>query len=307
LPEGLATAVTPSATAAAPNGLADRVRRTVALLERRGYALSPARLAAVCLGGAVSPAELLASLPGSGLEVESGLVVSGSGRAVADAVRRRQSAHDSAAPGYVAEAERFGRALAAWFPFVLSVSIAGSLASGGFRETDDVDLNLVVEDGRRHLAYVALNLLGIAHALRHRGKPVDTHSARPLAPRVMTANHVLERSQCFPLARQDEDMAYELLASRSVVGGAFLTAVVSANPGIVEHFPQLREAVGGSCTEVRRRLPRGLFPALLDRPARAIGRAAWKYMQWTRRNRPEAIARVAFVRSTMRPYALFDD
>jgi hypothetical protein len=30
-------------------------------------------------------------------------------------------------------------------------------------------------------------------------------------------------------------------------------------------------------------------------------------MQWTRRNRPEAIARVAFVRSTMRPYALFDD
>jgi hypothetical protein len=30
-------------------------------------------------------------------------------------------------------------------------------------------------------------------------------------------------------------------------------------------------------------------------------------MQWTRRGRPEALARVAFVRRTMRPYALFDE
>jgi hypothetical protein len=29
-------------------------------------------------------------------------------------------------------------------------------------------------------------------------------------------------------------------------------------------------------------------------------------MQWTRRNRPDALARVAFVRATMRPYTLFD-
>jgi len=304
----LATVVTTSATAADPTGLANRVRRTVALLERRGYALPPARLAEVCLGGPVSPAVLLATLPERELGVECGLVVSRTQRDRAEAIRHRQSAHPAAAPGYLAEAESFSRLLAAWFPFVISVSIAGSLASGGFRESDDVDLNLVVEDGHRHLAYVVLNLLGIAHALRHRGKPVDAHSARPLAPRVMTANLVLERSQCFPLARQDEDMAYELLASRTVVGGAFLATVIAANPGIVEHFPQLPNTVaanGGE--EVRSRLPEAFFPALLDRPAKAIGRVAWKYMQWTRRNRPEAIARVAFVRSTMRPYALFDD
>jgi hypothetical protein len=303
----LATAVTSSAPAAVSTGLADRVRRTVALLERRGYALPPARLAEVCLGGPVPPAQLLATLPGAGLRVDSGLVVSDLGRERSEAIRRRQSAHYLAAPGYLAEAETFGRALAAWFPFVISVSIAGSLASGGFQETDDVDLNLVVEDGHRHLAYVVLNLLGIAHALRHRGKPVDSLSARPIAPRVMTANLVLERSQCFPLARQDEDMAYELLASRTVVGGAFMADVVAANRGIVAHFPQLREKVSRSGVDVRRRLSRRLFPAFLDPSARAIGKTAWKYMQWTRRNRPEATARVAFVRSTMRPYALFDD
>jgi hypothetical protein len=29
-------------------------------------------------------------------------------------------------------------------------------------------------------------------------------------------------------------------------------------------------------------------------------------MQWTRRDHPGALARVAYVRATMRPYALFD-
>ena len=250
---------------------------------------------------------LLASLPKSGLRVERGLVVRAAGIDRADTIRRRQSDHATASAVYLAEAQRFSRGFAAWFPFVLSVSIAGSLASGGFRETDDVDLNLVVEDGRRHLAYVALNLFGIANALRHRGKPVDAHTARPLAPRVMTANLVLERSQCFPLARQDEDMAYELLASRPVVGGSFLASIVAANRGLSEHFPQLAERQADESLEVVRRLPPGLFPRFLDPPALSLGKSAWKYMQWTRRKRPEALARVAFVRSTMRPYALFDD
>jgi hypothetical protein len=57
----------------------------------------------------------------------------------------------------------------------------------------------------------------------------------------------------------------------------------------------------------RARVPGWLYPAAIDGAARAVGQAAWGYMQWTRRHRPEALARVAFVRETMRPYALFDD
>jgi hypothetical protein len=192
-------------------------------------------------------------------------------------------------------------------PFVVSVSIAGSLASGGFLETDDVDLNLVVEDGRRHLAYVAANLLGYGHALRFRGKPVDASTRRPLAPRLMTLNLVLERWQCFPLARQDEDMAFELLQSEPLFGAAFLCQAVKANRGLTEAFPQLAGKTARDRVTPRRRLPRALFPRLLDRPAEALGKAAWRYMQWTRRRSPEALARVAFVRRTMRPYTLFPD
>jgi hypothetical protein len=242
-----------------------------------------------------------------GLELRDGLVV-GAGLATRSlAIARRAGSHVTQAPAFLAATLRFVRTFVALNPYVISVSLAGSLASGGFLESDDVDLNLVVEDGRRHLAYVALNLLGGLHALAYRGKPVDDLSRRPLAPRLMTANLVLERGQCFPLMRQDEDMAFELLQSRPLHGGCFLAEVVSANPGLLKHFPQLDSLGRAAAPDLPGRLPRALYPAALDRPSRALGKAAWRYMQWTRRRRPDALARVAFVRSTMRPYTLFDD
>jgi hypothetical protein len=284
------------------------VRQTVALLERRGYALSPSRLAALCLGGPVAEQEVLAAVATSPtLAIADGLVVSELLGPRARELRARQRAHIFAAPSYRMTAARFAVRLAALLPFVVAVSIAGSLASGGFVETDDVDLNLVVEDGHRHLAYVGVNLLGLVHALRYRGKPVDDLSARPVAPRVMTVNLVLERSDCFPLARTDADMAYELLSAEPVVGASFLDEVVLRNPDLLNHFPQLAGRPAPLAREPGWRAPASLFPAALDRPARALGRAAWRYMQWTRRGSPEALARVAYVRSTMAPYALFAD
>jgi hypothetical protein len=286
----------------------ERLERTVGILERRGYAVGPARLGELCLGGALTETQVRHVIASSRrLSLKDGVVVSPGLAGAAHAIARRAAAHSADAPRCLPVTLDFVRTLVRLCPFVLSVSIAGSLASGGYLASDDVDLNLIVRDGHRHTAYVAVNLLGILHALRHRGKPVDTHTMRPLAPRFMTANLILERSQCFPLARQDEDMAYEFMASVPVSGIALWRQVVATNPGLSEHFPQLEERRLPRPLRERPRLPGWLFPAALDGPARALGRAGWRYMQWTRRRRPEALARVAFVRGTMRPYALFDD
>lgn len=288
----------------------ERVRRTVALLSRRGFALDPVRLGKLCLGGAVSEGDVrwaVAATPD--LSVAHDLIVQRTDSVRAADIRARAIDHDSAAPQYLEMTVRFVRTLVAFAPFIRSVSIGGSLASGGFRATDDVDLNLIVDDGRRHLAYVAVNLLGLLHAARHRGKPVDDLTRRPLAPRLMTANLILERSQCHPLARQDEDMAFEMLMSQPVFGLAVFNEVLDSNPALLDHFPQLEYKSRALVIDagVPRRLPAWLFPAILDGGARAIGGAAWRYMQWTRRTRPEALARVAYVRATMRPYTLFDE
>jgi hypothetical protein len=287
-----------------------RVRRTVALLSRRGFALSPERLGGLCLGGAISEAEVrwaVAASPELALARE--LVVNPSDWNRAAAIQSRAADHNSHAPRYREMTVRFVRTLVVVAPFIRSVSIAGSLATGGFRDSDDVDLNLIVDDGHRHLAYVAVNLLGLVHALRHRSKPVDDLTRRPLAPRLMTANLILERSQCRPLARQDEDMAFEMLMSVPVFGLDVFNDVVDANPELLEHFPQLgyKSRMPSIDSDPRAQLPGWLFPAALDGAARLVGGGAWRYMQWTRRAKPDALARVAFVRATMRPYTLVDD
>ena len=294
----------PSRSISAP----ERIRRTVALLARRGYAIGPQRLADLCLGGSISPDEVRWTAAASpDLNLVEDVVVDRTSLSRVGEIRSRAADHGADAATYVQMTRRFVRTLVEVAPFIRSVSIAGSLASGGFRESDDVDLNLIVDDGHRHLAYVAVNTLGLAHALAHRNKPVDDLTRRPLAPRLMTANLILERSQCFPLVRQDEDMAFELLMAEPLFGIEAIDELIAANPTLLGHFPQLaaKQAPLVIDTPVRR-LPAALFPRLLDGAARMLGEAAWRYMQWTRRDRPEALARVAYVRATMRPYTLFD-
>jgi hypothetical protein len=288
----------------------DRIARSVALLRRRGYALQPARLGELCLGGPVSEADVRwAAAASRQLAIVHDLVLESERAGQAARILDRASGHGAHAGAYIAMTQRFVRTLVEYAPFIRSVWIAGSLASGGFRESDDVDLNLVVDDGHRHLAYVAVNVLGVLHALGHRSKPVDDLTRRPVAPRLMTANLILERSQLAPLARQDEGMAFELMVSEPVYGADVFREIVDSNPALLDHFPQL----GAKATPLaidpapHARVPRWLYPAAMDGAARAIGQAAWRYMQWTRRHRPDALARVAFVRDTMRPYTLFDD
>ncbi len=293
---------------ARPAPVQERIWRTVALLGRRGYALSPERLAAMCIGGAISPREVRWTVAASpDLVIADDLVLDRAELARIDQIRSRARGHRADAGAYVEMTARFVRALVAMAPFIRSVSIAGSLASGGFRASDDVDLNLIVDDGHRHIAYVAVNALGLAHALAHRAKPVDDLTRRPIAPRLMTANLILERSQCLPLERQDEDMAFELLMAEPLFGVAEIRELIDANPILLDHFPQLAEKPAHLLIDPpAHRLPAALFPEFLDGAARALGESAWRYMQWTRRHHPDALERVRYVRSTMRPYALFD-
>ena len=286
----------------------DRIRQTVALLGRRGYALSAERLAALCIGGAISPREVQWTVAASpDLVIAADLVLDRAELDRLDQIRSRAQGHSADAGAYLEMTARFVRALVALAPFIRSVSIAGSLASGGFRASDDVDLNLIVDDGHRHLAYVAVNVLGLVHALAHRAKPVDDLTRRPLAPRLMTANLILERSQCLPLQRQDENMAFELLMAEPLFGIDPIDELIAANPALVEHFHQLADKPAALLIEPpAHRLPSALFPGFLDGAARALGERAWRYMQWTRRHHPEALERVTYVRSTMRPYTLFD-
>src|SRR5579859_4522620 len=255
-----------AAVVAPSPSVSDRVWQTVALLRRRGFAVPPARVAELCAGGCLSEAEVrwaVASSPD--MSIAEDLVVDHPSLDRVTEIRRRALTHLTDSHAYIKMTLRFVRKLVQVAPFVRSVSIAGSLASGGFRNSDDVDLNLIVDDGYRHIAYVAVNALGLLHALRHRAKPVDDLTRRPLAPRLMTANLILERSQCFPLQRQDVDMAFELLIAEPVFGLDTIQALIDGNPHLVDHFPQLAAKRAHLLIDSpKRRLPSILFPRVLE-------------------------------------------
>src|SRR5205814_10017876 len=76
------------------SAVSDRVRRTVALLRRRGYALDPSRLGDICLGGHVSELEVRwAAAVAPDLAIAEDLVVERNAVANAGAIRARAASH----------------------------------------------------------------------------------------------------------------------------------------------------------------------------------------------------------------------
>src|ERR1700694_4366080 len=95
--------------------------------------------------------------------------------------------------------------------------------------------------------------------------------------------------------------------AQSVFGLEAIPELIDANPALLDHFPQLAGKAAPLLIEPpTHRMPAALFPTFLEGAARMVGETAWRYMQWTRRRHPGALARVEYVRSTMRPYTLFD-
>src|SRR5512135_23263 len=82
--------------------VSERVRQTVALLRRRGYALNPRRLGELCLGGAIGEAEVRwAVAAADGLALAGNLVVDRSDLERATDIRRRALAHVAEAGEYL--------------------------------------------------------------------------------------------------------------------------------------------------------------------------------------------------------------
>ena len=102
--------------------VSDRVRQTVRLLQRRGYALAPSRLGRLCLGGPLSEHEVLWAVAASpDLTIADGLVLERTAMARVREISSRAASHESDAAAYVPMTARFVSALVAVAPFIRSV------------------------------------------------------------------------------------------------------------------------------------------------------------------------------------------
>src|SRR5438270_13198716 len=92
------------------SAIAASVRRTVALVRRRGYALGPSRLGELCLGGSIPESEVRRAVATEReLALVEGLVVERVAAGPVPAIRARAGGHPASSAWYLHTTRAFRR------------------------------------------------------------------------------------------------------------------------------------------------------------------------------------------------------
>jgi hypothetical protein len=278
-------------------------------MHRWGYAPTVQTLAEGLLGGASSPADLrdiIARTPPVRL-VEPFVCLGGYEDLIEKSQVRQRT--DRLVNGHAkAVAKRFATLLARSCPFVECVALSGSVASGGFVPSDDIDLDLFVRDGTKYITYALCLLFGSFFALRYR--------AGGRIRKIICINVIWTREQSQPFERRDIDLAFELLRCQPLVGAGHFREVIRRNAWVAEHFPQVARDSGVEVPQPGRN-PLGWFfgwivghPRILsatERTGRFLSFAVYRTVHWMRRRDRAAVERFEFLTRAKYPYEVFQD
>ncbi len=298
------------------SSLAGRIFLTLHLADRRGYGLSLSHLSKMLVHGEV-PAEVilreLQTMPQVSHEDEI-YCLKGRERLLPE-TRKRLMCHSKGAKRYEAEANRFASEYASLCPFIRCIAIAGSMASGGFLEEDDIDFNIFAEQGSKYTTYLLGILLSVKYSLRHRRKPLSRCAATPFLPKLICINVIWEDEESLPYVRQDAYMAYELLRQKPIFGVDFYRKVLEKNRWFEAYFPQIYNTVS-SDVKVRKTFAAKVLRLFYSIPVTAstgekickeLSYLLWRFVQFSRRNNSKARERVRWVTEMQKPYSLFGD
>jgi hypothetical protein len=295
----------------------ERIVQSLRLFAQWGHAVTVEQLAESLLAGRVRPGELARHLRKmKEVCTHDGVVCLRERRDLIPKTVRRRRSHASIAAPYLSVALEFSSDLVRWCPFVECVALAGSLATGGFDDGDDIDFDLFVRKGTKYLCYLMATIVGLKYAWRHRHRDVDELHRTPFLPKIICINVVWTEEDTRPFVRQDVGLAFELLRCVPLYGAARFRAVLEENPWIARYFPQLyerqwKDAVSpgpnpvGHLLASMGRWPR--FLALLEAASRGLSWLLYSFVQWSRRRNPEAVAHMEFMRRVKWPYEVFQD
>lgn len=299
-------------------GLDARIVKTLDLAHRWGYGLSTEQLARLLYGGMATEGEVsnaVSSIPS--VIVDGGFAaLRGHERILNQSIARHRS-NGHLSNEYLRIARDFADDLRRHSPFVRAVAISGSTASGGLREGDDIDLNLLAETGTKYVVYLTAVLLGLKYSMRYRRRFASGSSPLGLLPKVTCINVVWTEDQWRPFARQDEFLAFEILRSMVIAGGAPYRELLEANPWLRDHFPQIYQTAAkdqatpprlSGLARIQRRLSRSAQGRrAMDALARGMAQALHRVVDLTRERNPQARERAAFLRRVKFPYDVFQD
>jgi hypothetical protein len=207
-----------------------------------------------------------------------------------------------------AVAASFATELVRVCPFVRCVALSGSVASGGYVPSDDIDLDLFVPNGTKYLTYAVALGLGFVFALRH------WHGDR--FRKLICVNVIWTSRQTTPFARTDASLAFELLHCRPLIGSRHFREIVGRNSWIRSYFPQIGTDVLPDVERPRPSLFGRILGWIAERPkllsaAERIGRSAsfaiYVTAHWMHRRDRAAMERLEFLKRVKYPYEVFQD
>jgi hypothetical protein len=294
----------------APEGaLEDRVGRTLEIMASRGYNPTVERLSRMLVGGPVEGDALghaLGSMPG--VNIEDGFVYLDGMRYV-DRCRVRVEANGRFQDAYRRIAEDYTADLVGLCPWVRCVMLVGSVATGGLCQGDDLDLNVVVDDGRKYTTLAMSTLLNRRYALRH-GIEIGFEPTPPYRlPMFMCLNIIWEDREAHPFRRQDAQMAYELASADVLHGHDYFEGMLRSNRWVMDHFPQIGNghSASGGRARARRGAPRGVRPeGLVERVLRGAMFSYDRVVRIYLSGRPDVIDQVDHYERLKHPYGLYD-
>jgi hypothetical protein len=231
--------------------LEGRIHGTLELMARRGYNPTTQHLATKMLGGAVEVTEVEEAIADAeGLDLKDGLAFI-EGKSYIEMCKLRLAANGDHQPVYRAIAEAYTRDLVTACPWIKCVMLVGSVATGGLCMGDDLDLNVVVENGRKYSTNVIGSLINRKYSYRHSKELEMEKEGHYLVPMVVCLNIIWEESQVLPLARQDEQVAYELFSADVLYGQEYFDGMLASNDWLRGHFPQMYDAMGPTTGALR--------------------------------------------------------
>ncbi|MCZ7401573.1 MAG: hypothetical protein O8C61_05070 [Candidatus Methanoperedens sp.] len=296
--------------------LASRILMTLHIADRRGYGLCLFHLSKILVCGEVTSETVLGELRNlPGISQRNGIYCLKGREQVLTKTSERLKCHNKHAKAYEAVARRFASEYVSRCPFIKCIAVAGSMASGGFTEKDDIDFNIYVEKGSKYTVYFVGLLLSIKYSFLYRKKPLAECSKTPFLPKLICINVIWEDTEVFPYVRQDEYLAYELLRQKPIFGLEFYREVLSGNIWLKTCFPQIYNLEADEI-KTKRTLSGRILRLFYSNPAismigeglcKRISTFLWRLVQFSRRNNPQAIERVRWVTAMQKPYTLFSE
>ncbi len=220
--------------------LADRILLTLRLANRRGYGMSLAHLSKMLIYGEAEEEKVRIMLSSMhSVSHQDGIYCLKGRERLLSETRRRLLCNGVIGERYEAEAMLFSTEYTSLCPFIKCIAIAGSMASGGFSEDDDIDFNIFTERGCKYPVYLLGILLSMKYSVKHRKKSLARKSRTPFLPKLICINVIREESEALPFVRQDAYMAYELLRQKLIFGIDFYRKILAKNMWLKTYFPRI--------------------------------------------------------------------